>query len=126
MTLAWHEIGSSSPHATADLVVEVLDDRRMRAVLSYLDGNGCRIRQCMDMTSSPQPFGGLRWWFLCPLVGDNGLCGRLAVKLYLPPGPDAVWFGCRHCYGLSYRSRQRRRQGRSTLGPSHLEGAPFE
>jgi hypothetical protein len=44
-------------------------------------------------------FGGFRPWFVCPGVG----CGRRIAKLYGPPGR---YFLCRHCYDLSYRSRQ--------------------
>jgi len=36
-------------------------------------------------------------WFLCT-------CNRRVAKLYLPPARDQ--FRCRHCYNLSYRSRQ--------------------
>jgi hypothetical protein len=31
-------------------------------------------------------------------------CGRRVSALYLPPG--AKWFGCRHCYELTYESAQ--------------------
>ena len=43
-------------------------------------------------------YGGLRWWLVCPVLG----CGRKVAKLYLPPG--ARYFGCRHCYDLTYES----------------------
>ena len=36
------------------------------------------------MTTRPQ-FGGLRWWFICPLVSNGRPCGRRVGKLYLPP-----------------------------------------
>jgi hypothetical protein len=49
-------------------------------------------------------FGGLRWWFLCPLVVRGVPCGRRVGKLYLPPG--GRYFGCRHCHDLTYRSAQ--------------------
>ena len=39
-------------------------------------------------------------WFVCPLVG----CGRRVGKLYLPPG--GRYYGCRHCYRLTYESAQ--------------------
>lgn len=51
------------------------------------------------VTTSPH-FGGRRWWFICPLEH----CGRRVGKLYLPPGGQ--YYGCRHCYGLTYRSSQ--------------------
>jgi hypothetical protein len=53
-------------------------------------------------------FGGLRWWFVCPLgVGDRP-CGRRVGKLYLPP--HGRYFGCRHCHGLTYTSCQESRK----------------
>lgn len=39
------------------------------------------------------------WLFACPL------CGRRVRCLYLPPKQDT--FGCRVCYDLTYRKRQR-------------------
>jgi hypothetical protein len=52
-----------------------------------------------------QPYhGGIRWWFTRPLKVDGRACYRRVGKLYLPPG--GLYFGCRHCYDLSYRSVQ--------------------
>src|SRR5262245_45903853 len=50
------------------------------------------------------PSGGLRWWFICPLVTDDRSCRARVKKLYLPPG--GRYFGCRTCYGLTYTSCQ--------------------
>lgn len=49
-------------------------------------------------------FGGERWWFTCPLVVGGCSCRRKVCKLYLPPG--GIYFGCRHCYNLTYKSCQ--------------------
>lgn len=49
-------------------------------------------------------FGGVRYWFICPLVVDGKPCGRRVSKLYLPPG--GTYFGCRHCYNLTYRCQK--------------------
>lgn len=51
-------------------------------------------------------FGGVRYWFICPL--NN--CGRKVAKLYKPLGEK--YFGCRHCYDLSYESRNECRLAR--------------
>jgi hypothetical protein len=56
------------------------------------------------VTTRPH-FGGLRWWFLCPVTVNEVACGRRVGKLYLPPG--ARYFGCRHCHRLTYTSCQR-------------------
>lgn len=49
-------------------------------------------------------FGGLRWYFLCPLVVNGKPCLRRMSKLYLPAG--GFYFGCRECHGLTYTSSQ--------------------
>lgn len=54
-------------------------------------------------TTQPN-FGGLRWWFICPLSGQR------AAKLHLPPG--AKYFAHRDFYGLTYRSCQESNQFR--------------
>jgi hypothetical protein len=54
-------------------------------------------------TTRPR-FGGLRWWFVCPLVKNGWDCGRRVGKLFLPPG--GRYFGCRHCHDLTYTSCQ--------------------
>ncbi len=48
-------------------------------------------------------FGGVRYWFICPLVKNGVPCGRRVGTLFLTPGGN--YFGCRHCYDLSYNSR---------------------
>jgi hypothetical protein len=47
-------------------------------------------------------FGGERYWFVCPLIVNGVPCDRRVGKLYLPR--KAKYFGCRHCYNLTYRS----------------------
>jgi hypothetical protein len=56
----------------------------------------------VNITPTPLPWGGLRWWFICPLTVNGRHCGRRVGKLYLPNG--ARYFGCRRCYDLTYTS----------------------
>ena len=58
----------------------------------------------IELQSTSLPWGGLRWWFTCPLILGDDACGRRVAKLYLPPGQR--FFGCRHCYNLTYSSQQ--------------------
>jgi hypothetical protein len=76
-------------------------------------------------TTQPQ-FGGVRWWFCCPL------CRRRLQKLFLPP--RASRFGCRHCHNLSYATRNQSpkdrcmeaaRRIRLGLGGSNSLADPF-
>lgn len=53
------------------------------------------------LVSTPCHFGGRRWWFICPLVVNGNVCNRRVGVLYL--GGDK-YFGCRHCYNLTYQS----------------------
>lgn len=48
------------------------------------------------LVSTPCNFGGKRWWFTCPF------CNRRVGILYL----GGTYFGCRHCYNLTYISCQ--------------------
>lgn len=53
--------------------------------------------------STPCNYGGMRYWLHCPLQPNGRPCRRRVTTLYLPPG--CKYFGCRHCYNLSYESR---------------------
>jgi hypothetical protein len=53
-------------------------------------------------------YGGARWWFTCPLSTNGRPCYRRVGKLYLPPG--GKYYGCRHCYDLTYTSCQESHQ----------------
>jgi hypothetical protein len=69
--------------------------------LSYtLAGERLDHRVLLDSTT-PR-YGGLRWWFLCPLVVRGIACERRVRKLYRV----GRYFGCRHCHDLTYKSRQ--------------------
>lgn len=56
----------------------------------------------IQLVTTPCHFGGVRFWFICPLVVNERYCGRQVGKLYLPG--RGTYFGCRHCYNLTYRS----------------------
>jgi hypothetical protein len=49
-------------------------------------------------------FGGIRFWFRCPVARDGKPCGKLAGRLYLPPEQQV--FACRDCHNLTYASVQ--------------------
>ena len=39
----------------------------------------------VNLATTVPCFGGVRWWFICPLAIDGQLCGRWVGKLHLPP-----------------------------------------
>jgi hypothetical protein len=61
----------------------------------------------VQLVATPCHYGGVRWWFVCPLNKNGIYCGRRVAKLYLVPG--SKYFGCRHCHELSYDSRNESR-----------------
>jgi len=63
----------------------------------------------VQLTTTPCNFGGVRYWFICALSKNGVSCGRRVAKLYKAPGGN--YFGCRHCYNLSYESRNESRHG---------------
>jgi len=65
---------------------------------------GQPVRCLIEVTTTRPRFGGRRFWFRCPIVRDGVRCRRRTGCLYLPPGQSV--FGCRLCYGLTYRSSQ--------------------
>ncbi len=77
-----------------------------------LSREGNRIRSTIACRRVPQPFGGSRWFFVCPKTG------ALVPKLYLPP--DGQGFASRAAHRLAYRSErlpefQRRLEARDRL-----------
>ena len=59
-------------------------------------GKQKNINQIFLLHTTPCVFGGKRDWFTCP-------CGKRVAVLYKPRFADN--FACRHCYNLTYESR---------------------
>jgi hypothetical protein len=68
----------------------------------------------ITLTTSPQPFGGRRWFFICPRTGQN------AKKLHLPSGADT--FASRKAYRLGYQSQRESPRDRSSSRAFALRG----
>lgn len=101
---------------------------RLRLALPGKPGEPATVReQCVGLISSPQPHGGLRWWFVCPRTQN------LCTVLHCPPGATA--FAGRLAWRMSYLSQRRSHQDRPLEkargirmalggGPSMLEPFP--
>ncbi len=81
------------------LAVYITDNPVAILMYSVTDREGKRTDydDKVNLVTTPCYFGGVRYWFGCPL------CGRRVAVLYLAPGD--VYFRCRHCNNLSYHSR---------------------
>jgi len=49
-------------------------------------------------------FGGWQYWFICQLNRNGAAYRKRIAKIYLPPG--GKYFGCRHCYNLTYECQK--------------------
>ena len=98
-----------------------------RVVLKYRHRSGGLgdewedVEQLVYLTWTPCNLGGERPWFVCPGVVSGRYCGRRVesgrycgrrVAILYSAGP---YFLCRHCYDLTYQSRQ----ASERLGPLH-------
>jgi len=60
----------------------------------------------IPITSTACNYGGVRYWFICPFTARGVYCGRRVAILY--KGGD--YFACRHCYDLTYYSKNKNRR----------------
>jgi len=65
-------------------------------------GLGQKINPTIYLTYTVCFYGGIRWWFKCPVVKNGVQCNKRVGVLYLTP--RGKYFACRHCYNLTYRS----------------------
>jgi hypothetical protein len=65
-------------------------------------GETIQIDEPITVVTTQPYFGGVRWWFICPLIANGRVCRERVRKLYLPSG--GRYFGCRTCYNLTYES----------------------
>lgn len=65
-------------------------------------GDSVQIDEPIPVVTTKPHFGGVRWWFICPLIASGRACQQRVRKLYLPSGGG--YFGCRTCYNLTYES----------------------
>jgi hypothetical protein len=96
-SVRWHPGGAS-----VSFEADARDADRPVLTLAYRvrTDPGPALRYAVRLATTRPPFGGVRWWFVCPAVG----CGRRAARLHLPPGER--YFACLRCHRLTYTSTQ--------------------
>lgn len=70
--------------------------------LNNQHGEKENLNYSIPLTASICNYGGVRYWFICPLDRGGTPCGRRVAALYLTDR----YFGCRQCLGLTYRSQR--------------------
>ncbi|MEE8099725.1 MAG: hypothetical protein V3T13_07300 [Hyphomicrobium sp.] len=81
---------------SADMLIDTRGRDDASIVLRHItrDNDPREIAYRVPLTATRPPFGGLRWWFICPARGD------LRTKLFLPLGGSR--FLSREAYRLGY------------------------
>ena len=101
-SIVWVDTRTGKRVATIDYEAHMTDAERswvrLRYAVTRWNGETHNADYRVALVTTPQPFGGQRWWFVCPKTG------RRAGKLYLPSG--AVTFASRHAYRLAYSSQR--------------------
>ena len=73
-------------------------------ITEWASGEKKDMNYPVRLTTTKCNFGGIRYWFICPLVVNGRSCNRRVGALYLPPNGE--YFGCRHCYDLTYKCQK--------------------
>mgnify|MGYP000210929432 CR=1 FL=1 len=111
--------------STIGIATKQLDNGRLYLELNYrFQDSDEEIKIPISFTKTKPHFGGVRWWFICPLTVNGRSCFRRVSKLYLPPGEK--YFGCRLCHRLTYKSCQESHQYDRVFAMVALQaGLPF-
>ncbi len=111
-TLTWTHKASGKQDSIG-IIVDIEDEPYVKVNYTVTDrstGEETDYDYRINLTTTSCYFGGVRYWFICPLSVNGVYCGRRTGTLYLASGGN--YFGCRHCYNLSYESRNESRLGR--------------
>jgi hypothetical protein len=76
----------------------------------------------IPLTTTPCRYGGKRYWFICPMSKSGVYCGKRVSTLY----KDGDFFACRHCYNLTYSSRNQSGRYRGFVSIPDVEEAEKE
>ena len=113
----WTAEGEDEPHATIGYEANLVDPGAAWLRLHY-QSQGEPIDYRVRLVTTTPTYGGLRWWFICPLMRRDGGPPRQVARLYLPPG--SRYFGSRESHGLTYASCQQSGKFRGLF--RHLAG----
>ena len=100
-TLDWRSSGTGRLMATIVIAADLRDLAAASVRLLYTvtrDGSPVHHDCRVDLEAAEPRYGGLRWWFICPLTD------RRVRVLCLPP--EGTVFASRHAFGLGYRSQR--------------------
>lgn len=103
-TITWTQ-GWSENKSSVGIEVSTMNDENYLRIHYTQTDNTTGEKKDFDykipLATTPCYFGGKRYWFVCPWYRNGIYCGRRVGVLY----KDGDYFACRHCYNLTYNSR---------------------
>jgi hypothetical protein len=108
-TTTWRDASTEEVTSSIGVEVHCSDDAgvvRLKYTRTHSDGEKDSLDYPIRLITTRPHLGGLRSWFVCPLIKNGMPCGRRVAKVYR----RHRYFGCRHCHGLAYRSSQEAHQ----------------
>lgn len=104
--------GWNTQKTKINIVVNVFGtDNYIEFSYKQIDRNGeeNEFNYKVPLVATPCYFGGKRYWFSCSASRNGIYCGRRVAVLY----KEGDYFACRHCYDLSYESKNENRRFRN-------------
>ncbi|MFH1353826.1 MAG: hypothetical protein ABIH36_00905 [bacterium] len=105
-TVTWSYGMSDSKSSIGIWVVVGMKDEPNYIKLNYTHtdhwtGEKSEMDYRIGLATTPCNYGGMRYWFICPLTKGGRHCGRRVGVIY----SIGKWFGCRHCGEIAYNSQ---------------------
>ena len=117
-TMEWRKLRRAKPIKLIFVVETHEQDGAIE--LAYIPPSGTKpVGMTVPLITTFPHYGGLRWWFVRPRPGHSHPSARRCTKLYLPQ--RGHFWGCRLCYGLTYRSQKEDFGARAERRVSKLE-----
>ncbi len=125
--IVWTRRGAWGEHkSTVGLSVSTLfEDKYIQLVYTQTDRDTDEKRDFnykIPLTTTPCRYGGIRYWFICPWYKNGNYCGKRVGTLY----KDGDNFACRHCYNLTYESRNASGKYKGFVSIADVEDAEKE
>jgi hypothetical protein len=109
-TITWTRSGMwGESKSSVNVTVSIGDEDYLKISYTQTD-NHTEEEKSFDykisLTTTPCNYGGKRYWFICPWYKDGVYCGNRVGTIY----KNGDYFACRHCYDLTYSSRNKNRR----------------
>lgn len=113
-TITWTDSWGNKSSVSINVSVSDASDRYLQFQYTQTDRGTDKktpFEYSVPIITTPCRFGGIRYWFKCPIYTRGVYCGRRARVLY--KGGD--YFACRHCYNLAYSSQHHHYSGATKM-----------